>query len=276
MLRDWNEAMVATMGAPLAVETIGLGYTYPAPPVEALRGIDFALPRGAYCAVIGANGSGKSTLIKLVMGLLRPTAGEVRVMGRSPYAEPELIQRLIGYVPQRDALNTSVPLSARDVVGLAAATRLADAGGGRKVRDRVTAALEMVEMGEMMRRPFRTLSGGQQQRVLIARALAVDPFILVLDEPFAGVDAGSQDTIARLLHRLSREHGVTILAVVHNINPLVHFIDNLLLLHTTQLAFGSPAEVLTADNLQAAYGGAVPILVCDEGFPHPLMQESHE
>ena len=264
------------MGEQPVVRAKGLGYTYPSPPVEALRDVTFELPRGSFCAVIGPNGSGKTTLIRLVMGLLRPTAGEVRVMGQEPSVETELIQRLIGYVPQRDALNLNVPLRVRDVVSLAAMTRLALDGRQSQARGRVDAALEMVEMEEMANRPFAALSGGQQQRVLIARAIAVDPYLLVLDEPFNGVDAASQATISRLLNRLCREHQVTVLAVVHNINPLVHYVDHVLLLNTVMVACGDPAEVLTPENLQAAYGTTVPILVCEEGFRHPVMQTSHE
>lgn len=253
-----------------------LGYIYTAPTVAALEGVSFELPRGSFCAIIGPNGSGKSTLIRLVMGLLRPTSGEVRVMGQEPAIETELIQRLIGYVPQRDALNLNVPLRARDVVSLAVLTRLAPSGKGSQVRSRVDAALEMVEMGHMATRPFSALSGGQQQRTLIARALAVDPYILVLDEPFSGVDAATQDSISHLLYRLCQEHQVTVLAVVHNINPLVHFVNRILLLNTVMVAYGEPADVLTPGNLQAAYGATVPILVCEEGFRHPVMQTSHE
>lgn len=264
------------MSSPITIAADGLGYTYPAPRVRALEDVTFALPRGAFCAILGPNGSGKTTLIRLVMGLIRPTVGQVRVLGHDPAAEPELIQRLIGYVPQREAVNSSVPLTAREVVSLAACTRRGVIGGHCPVRDRVSAALEMVDMGTAERRPFNALSGGQQQRVLIARALAVDPHILVLDEPFAAVDAATQNAVVELLHRVCREHQVTVLAVVHNINPLVHYVDHVLLLRNRQVAFGDPAQVLTPQHLQEAYGAVVPILICEEGYRHPVMQTSHE
>jgi ABC-type Mn2+/Zn2+ transport system ATPase subunit len=259
-----------------ALQARELSYTYPAPGGSALRGLTFSLPRGSFCAVIGPNGSGKTTLVRLVMGLLRPTAGEITVLGRTPWQEPELVQRLLGYVPQRDSVNNAVPLSVREVVSLAAATRMGPAGGRSQVRERVTAALEMVDLADLRRRPYAFLSGGQQQRVLIARALAVDPHILVLDEPFAGVDAGSESSIADLLHCLTGQHGVTVFAVVHNVNPLVHFMDHALLLRGEQVAFGEPAAALTAANLQEAYGAVVPIMVCDEGYRHPVMQTTHD
>jgi ABC-type Mn2+/Zn2+ transport system ATPase subunit len=258
------------------LEARELSYTYPATGVSALRGLAFSLPRGGFCAVIGPNGSGKTTLVRLVMGLLRPSGGEVTVLGRTPWREPELVQRLLGYVPQRDSVNSAVPLSVREVVSLAASTRTGLAGGAAQVRQRVEGALAMVDLADLRRRPYASLSGGQQQRVLIARALAVDPHVLVLDEPFAGVDAGSESSIAELLHRLTKQHGVTVFAVVHNVNPLVHYMDHALLLRTQQVAFGEPAAVLTASNLQAAYGATVPIMICAEGYRHPVMQTTHE
>jgi ABC-type Mn2+/Zn2+ transport system ATPase subunit len=259
-----------------ALEARDLSYTYPATGVAALRGLTFSLPRGSFCAVIGPNGSGKTTLVRLVMGLLRPTAGEVSVLGLTPWQEPELAQRLLGYVPQRDSVNSAVPLSVREVVSLAAATRMGPAGGRARVRERVARALGMVDLADLGRRPYASLSGGQQQRVLIARALAVDPHVLVLDEPFAGVDAGSESSIAELLHCLTGHHGVTVFAVVHNVNPLVHFMDRALLLRGEQVAYGEAAAVLTAENLQAAYGATVPIMVCKDGYRHPVMQTTHE
>lgn len=261
---------------PAAVEARELGYTYAATGVEALRGLTLALPRGSFCAVIGPNGSGKSTLVRLVMGLLRPTEGELLVAGHNPWQEPELVRRFIGYVPQRDQVNSAVPLSVGEVVSLAASARMGAGVSRAQVRVRVAAALEMVALGDLRRRPFSELSGGQQQRVLIARALAVDPHLLVLDEPFAGVDAGSETSIAQLLHSLSGDHRVTVLAVVHNVNPLVHYMDHTLLLQNHQVAFGDPAQVLTPENLRAAYGTSVPIFVCEDGYRHPLLQGSHE
>lgn len=256
------------------IDVRGLGFRYRVPPVEALSGVEFALPRGAFCAVIGPNGSGKTTLIKLMMGLLAPSCGSIRVLGQDPEQDPEAVQRLIGYVPQQTAINLSPPLSVREVVSLAAHTRKSGRRG--QIRSRVDKALDMVGMLPMARRPFRSLSGGQRQRTLIARALAVDPPVLVLDEPFGQVDAASQAAIGELLHHLARSHGVTVMVVVHDVNPICHFITHSLLLHTRQIAFGTPLEVLTAENLREAYGTLVPVLVCEEGYRHPVIQASHD
>lgn len=256
------------------IDVRGLGYRYRMPPVDALRDVEFTLPRGAFCAVIGPNGSGKTTLIKLMMGLLDPTSGRIRVQDHDPAQDAAAVQRLVGYVPQQSSINLSPPLTAREVVSLAAYTR--NAGGKRSVKDRVDRALDMVGILSMAGRPFRSLSGGQRQRTLIARALAVDPPVLVLDEPFGQVDAASQTAIGDLLHHLATAHGVTVVVVVHDVNPICHFITHTLLLRTRQVAFGTPADVLTVENLREAYGTLVPVLVCDEGYRHPVIQASHD
>jgi len=254
---------------PLVVEAHDLGFVYSRPPRRALSGLDFGVTRGSFTAILGPNGSGKSTLIKLIVGVLRPTEGEVRVMGLQPWEGRELTQRMIGYVPQQEDVNQRLPMRARDVIALAVASRRLELSAPA-TRRRVAAALRMVELEQVAETPFIALSGGQRQRVLLARALAVDPQILVLDEPFAGVDAASQEHIIGLLSRLAREKRVTVLAVVHNINPLAHFADHVLLLSTGMVAFGPPEEVLTPELLLEAYGASMQILVCEDGYRHPV------
>lgn len=252
-----------------------LGYTYPLPPTVAVEGVDLTIQPGQFVAVIGPNGSGKTTLLKLLLGLLRPTQGEVLVQGRPPQDSRAEIHHCIGYVPQHRTVNRQVPVRVRDVVAMAAHCRYARELGGPEIRRRVHQALEMVELSDLADRQYGTLSGGQQQRALIARALVVDPVVLIADEPFAAVDARSSQTIIHLLSALVKEKDVTVLAVVHDINALVHSLDRVLLLNTRMVAFGEPAEVLTTSNLREAYGRAVPILVCDDGFLHPLTEAEH-
>lgn len=261
--------------APL-IAAHNLGYSYPQPPTVAVEGVNLTIEPGQFVAVIGPNGSGKTTLLKLLLGLLRPTQGEVLVQGRPPQHSGSEIHHCIGYVPQHRTVNRQVPVRVRDVVAMAAHCRYARQLGGREIRRRVQQALEMVELGDLADRPYGTLSGGQQQRALIARALVVDPVMLIADEPFAAVDARSSQTIIHLLASLVREKSVTVLAVVHDINALIHSLDRVLLLNTRMVAFGEPAEVLTTSNLREAYGRAVPILVCDDGFLHPLTEAEHE
>jgi ABC-type Mn2+/Zn2+ transport system ATPase subunit len=257
------------------IEVNQVSFTYPSPPVEALREISFSVDTGRFMAVMGPNGSGKTTLVKLLLGSLRPHGGTVRVLGHDPVAGGQQVQRVIGYVPQHEVVNDQVPVRVRDVVNMAAACRYGTGLNRREVHRRVEQALGMVELAPQADRPFSALSGGQKQRALIARALVVDPLILIADEPFAGVDAVSQQSIITLLQRLRDEHGVTVLAVLHNVNPLVHFLDQVLLLNQRQVACGTPEEVLTGALLREAYGRAVPVLVCDEGFPHPITEAPH-
>jgi zinc/manganese transport system ATP-binding protein len=253
----------------------GLGYRYPQPPTTALAGVEFTVEAGQFVAIMGPNGSGKTTLVKLLLGLLPPGEGEILVGGLRPREARLEVQRHLGYVPQHESVNAQVPVKVNDVVGMAAQCRYQGALDHRQVRQRVQSALDMVELGALGDRPFRALSGGQRQRALIARALVVDPRIIIADEPFAGVDAASHDNIIKLMRWLAKEKSVTVLVVVHNVNPLAHFLDRVLLLNTEMVAYGTPAEVLTSERLTEAYGKVVPILVCEDGFLHPLTEAQH-
>jgi ABC-type Mn2+/Zn2+ transport system ATPase subunit len=256
------------------IVTRELGYTYPQPPTEALSGVTLAVQPGQFVAIMGPNGSGKTTLVKLMLGLLRPTAGAVLIQGAPP-AGGAPMHHCIGYVPQFRAVNREVPIRVRDAVTMAAYCGCRDGLSGREVRRRVDQALEMVDLADMAGRPFSALSGGQQQRALIARSLVVDPVILIADEPFAGVDAVSHHRILDLLRWLRDEKKVTVIAIVHDINPMVHFLDRVLLLNTHMVAYGEPREVLTTEELEETYGRSVPILVCDDGFLHPITEAPH-
>ena len=273
-----SDASAGTVGADSVSDTIvahDLGYMYPQPPTHALSGVSVAVQPGQFVAIMGPNGSGKTTFVKLMLGLLQPSEGEVLVQGHAPGAGGAPMHHCIGYVPQYRAINREVPVRVRDAVTMAAHCGCAGAGSGREVRRRVDRALEMVELSDVAGRPFSALSGGQQQRALMARALVVDPLILIADEPFAGVDAVSHQRILELLHWLAHDKGVTVMAVVHDINPMVHFLDRVLLLNTRMIAYGEPAEVLTSSTLEETYGRSVPILVCDDGFLHPITEAPH-
>lgn len=253
-----------------------LGYSFSQPPTLALQHVNVTVQPGQFVAVMGPNGSGKTTFVKLLLGLLRPTEGEILVQGRPPQDSSAEIHHCIGYVPQHRTVNREIPVRVRDVVGMAAACRYDGDLTSQEMRRRVYKALEMVELADLAGRPFSALSGGQQQRALIARALVVDPVILVADEPFAAIDARSLQSTISLLQWLIKEKSVTVLAVVHDINPLVHSLDRVLLLNTQMVAYGEPAEVLTSSTLGQAYGRAVPILVCDDGFLHPIAETEHD
>lgn len=186
-----------------------------APVLEAL---DFRLDPGEVCAVLGANGSGKSTLVKGLLGLARVTAGDVRLFGQ-PAAQFRDRARL-GYVPQRQAVGGALPVTVGEVVAGGRLARMRRfRPSGRADRQAIAAAIDTVGLAGRERHPVATLSGGQQRRVLIARALAGDPDVLVLDEPMAGVDLASQEALAKTLAALVAR-GSTVLLVAHELGPV--------------------------------------------------------
>lgn len=251
-----------------------VSFTYTRPPVQALSNISFAVRQGSFTAIIGPNGSGKTTLLHLLLGLERPDSGEIRIGGRNVTESEEDIRRLIGYVPQHSTINGALPVRNRDIVKMGLSAREEDISKS-ELDERVTAALGMVDLADLSDRRYNSMSGGQQQRVLIARALAVNPTVLLLDEPFSAMDLAHQGRTAALLHRLVQTEGLTILFVAHNLNTLVHFLDDILLLNRKLVAFGPPDDVLKPEVLRQAYGANVPVFICEEGFRHPLMDSAH-
>jgi len=240
-----------------------------------LSDVSFQIKRGEFVAITGPNGSGKTTLLKLILGILQPQKGEIRVMGYST-RERDKIMNLIGFMPQKEHISSNFPILVRDVVmlglgarkGITKPTKRADEEEGIQ-------AIKSVGLDEeIWTKKFAELSGGQQQRVLLARALAIKPEILLLDEPFNGVDIPSQNKILDLISDL-RKKGVTVLFVVHNVNPLLHQIDKIMLLKGRIVAFGRPDEVLTDKNLISAYGASIPIIYCEEGYAHPVYSDIH-
>jgi zinc transport system ATP-binding protein len=194
-------------------------------------------------AIAGPNGGGKTTLVRVILGLERPTAGEVRVLGETL---PRVSRRELGYLPQRARLGVDAPATVREVVS---SGRLARGGlfGPLRAGDRavVDEAIARVGLAELASRPLRTLSGGQQQRAFIAKALAGEPSVLVLDEPTTGVDVEAQEAIAALLARLHADLGVTILYVSHEFGAVERFVQRLLLVRGG-IVFDGPPSALPA------------------------------
>lgn len=208
----------------------------------AVDDVSFALAAGEFAALVGPNGSGKSTLVRLLLGLLRPDTGSVRLLGEDP---AELTERgRLGYVPQRGVLAPDLPVTVAEVV---ATGRLARRAWWRPAtgsdREAITHAIESVGLGDLGRRPVLELSGGQQQRVLIARALASDPELLVLDEPIAGVDAESQALFRDSLVHLVCEHGASVLLVSHELGAVADDLDRVLVMKRTLVFDGTPAAL---------------------------------
>jgi zinc transport system ATP-binding protein len=236
------ESVIAT-GRRTLVEARGLTFGYGREPV--LREVDLSVGAGEFVALVGPNGSGKSTLLRLLLGRLRPWAGEVRLFDRRP--EDLRDRARLGYVPQRPSLSSEVPATVEELV---AAGRLVEGRWwrpfGRADREAVAHALVSVDLAELARTPLNELSGGQQQRAFIARAFASGPELLVLDEPTAGVDAESQRRFRDALVHLIGEHGAGVLLVSHELTAVAQDVDRVIVLKGSVLFDGSPEELASA------------------------------
>jgi len=237
-----------------ALEIHDLTVSYHKKPV--LWGIDLAVEEGQLVGVIGPNGAGKSTLIKSIMGLLPLSSGWVKA-----YGEPIEKQRgLVGYVPQRETVDWEFPVTAFDVVlmgryGHVGWLRRPSADDKRIARE----CMDKVGVGSLAGRQISNLSGGQQQRVFLARALAMESRIYLMDEPFAGVDAATESAIIALLKEL-RSEGKTCLVVHHDLQTAAEYFDSMILLNMHLVAHGPTSDVFTPELLQRTYGGRLTIL----------------
>ena len=234
----------------LAVRNVSVAYTNGH---QALRDTTFELEGGTICALVGVNGSGKSTLFKSIMGFLKPNAGSIAI-NDLPVKEI-LKQRLVAYVPQSEEVDWQFPVSVWDVVmmgryGAMNFMRIARAVDKKIVEE----SLKRVSMWEYRDRQIGELSGGQKKRVFLARALAQEGKVILLDEPFTGVDVSTEQAIIGLLQELKKE-GCIILVSTHNLGSVPEFCDQVVLMNRTVLAYGPTAEVFTEQNLTVAFGG---------------------
>ncbi|WP_063048661.1 metal ABC transporter ATP-binding protein [Nocardia arthritidis] len=233
-----------------AIEVRGVTVRYGE--VPALENVDLTVDAGRVCGLIGMNGSGKSTLFKTIMGLARPDRGTVRIDGGAPVTARRA--GILGYVPQSEDVDWTFPLSVRDVVMTGRYGRLGITRRARRAdREAVAQALERVELTDLADRQIGRLSGGQRKRAFVARGLAQGATVLLLDEPFAGVDKRSEATITALLRELAAD-GATILVSTHDLHALPGLADEAVLLMRTVLAQGSPDVVLRPENLARAFG----------------------
>lgn len=237
-----------------AVSVRDLTVAYDEKPV--LWDVDLDIPEGSLAAIIGPNGAGKSTLIKAILGLVPAAAGTVRIFGE-PY---RTAHEKVGYVPQRGSVDWDFPTDALDVVTMGLYGRLGwFRRPGREERRRAMECLTKVGMGDFARRQIGQLSGGQQQRVFLARALAQDAALTFMDEPFAGVDATTEQTIIEILKAL-RDAGKTVVVVHHDLESVPRYFDFVALLNVRMIAAGPTREVFVPSNLQRAYGGRIAFL----------------
>ncbi len=221
----------------------------------ALRDASFELPTGTIAALVGVNGSGKSTLFKAIMGFVPTAAGAITVLGGS--VKDALKSNVVAYVPQAEEVDWSFPVLVEDVVmmgryGHMGFLRIAKPADHRAVED----ALTRVGMIDYRKRQIGELSGGQKKRVFLARALAQDSKVILLDEPFTGVDVQTEDEIIKLLREM-RDEGRVMLVSTHNLGSVPEFCDRTILIKGTVLDYGPTEEIFTSRNLERAFGGVL-------------------
>lgn len=245
------------------MQDVRIGYQKPLLPAFSL-----SVYQGEFLGVVGPNGSGKSTLLKTMCGVLRPLGGQILF----PQGRPRL-----GYVPQRDSVNELFPLSAREVVALNLVPTLGIWGRLQQSHwDKADYWLERLSLQDLRHRPFRELSGGQKQRVLMARALVIDPQILLLDEPSSALDSAAEHQLLDELYALNREEHIAVVMVNHHLAETASFSDHLVIVHQERQIFrvGTRDEIMQEDVLEEIFGypvklheidGQLVVLFCSHG-----------
>ncbi len=227
----------------------GLTVSYSEKP--AVFSVDATFDTGRMSAIVGPNGAGKSTLLKAALGVIPRLSGEVEVFGQSL----RNARAHIAYVPQSASVDWDFPTTVLDVVQMGLYRKVGLLGRlSGQARSRANECLDRVGMADFAHRQIGQLSGGQQQRVFLARALAQDADLLLLDEPFAGVDAATERAIIGVL-KLLKEEGRTVIAVHHDLATVRDYFDHVLLLNVRRIAEGPVETTFTPENLQATYGG---------------------
>lgn len=216
----------------------------------ALEDVTFHLHAGERVAVVGPNGAGKSTLFKVVAGVMQPSSGEVNVYGSTPRGHV-----CIAYIPQRNQVDWNFPVSVADVVMMGRIAKLGPLGWPKKRDwDLVHETLKIVNLDDLAKRQISQLSGGQQQRMFIARALAQEAELMLMDEPLSGLDTPSQEGILALLDELKRQN-VTVMVATHDLEQASEYFDRIMLLNHRLIGFGPPEQALQTEKLIQAYGG---------------------
>ncbi len=237
---------------------------------EIWHDVELTVARGELVAVLGPNGAGKSTLMKVILGLLPLAAGTVRVLGGSPRAA----RNRIGYLPQRRSFDAATRVRGIDIVwlgldgarfGLSVPLTAGVRERRRSQRARVDEVIDLVGASAYARRPIGELSGGEQQRLLIAQALVRRPALLILDEPLDGLDLPSQIGVAALLRQVSRDDGVAVMLVAHDVNPLLGYLDRVIYLAAGRALAGAVEEVVSGPRLSELFGVPIEVLRAGDG-----------
>jgi zinc transport system ATP-binding protein len=253
---DTMDSIMENDGAVIEVQQVN--FVFQDKPV--LENVTMTVKTGAFLAIIGPNGAGKTTLLRIILGLLKPTTGTVRVFGKDTHDLGDYRHR-IAYVPQLLSADLRFPVSVEEVVLMGRYGRMGF-GKGPSKKDRELCRDMMVKVGieSLSRRPLSRLSGGQLQRVLLARALANEPELLILDEPTSGVDQTTTFNLYEMLRELHKEK-ITILMVSHDVGVVANFVDGVACLNRKLIVHGKPSEVLTSVELEQMYG-------CEAVFLH--------
>ena len=250
---------------PSVIELDHVWFSYQATPV--LADVSFALPRGEFLGIIGPNGGGKTTLLKLMLGLLKPDRGRIRILGQ----EPSVASSKVGYVPQDTDFNRGFPISVLDVALMGCLSRSRTGRGySREDREKVEQILERVGMLEYRHRPIGKLSGGQRQRVFNARALATEPEILFLDEPTASVDRDFRTDLYDMLRELNKE--VTIVVITHDIGVVSRYMRSIACVNK-HFIFHEGGQI-TQEMIDTAY--ECPVDLIAHGLPHRVLPTHKE
>lgn len=237
---------------PLAVHDLTVAYHRK--PV--LWDVDLNIPEGKLVGIVGPNGAGKSTLLKACLDLVPKASGEIGIYGK-PYREQ---RHLVGYVPQRETVDWDFPVTVLDLVAMGTYRKLGwFRRVGKRQRQAAMDALQQVGIAHLANRQISQLSGGQQQRAFLARALTQDAKVYFMDEPFAAVDAATEEAIVKILQQLNGR-GKTCLVVHHDLATVARYFDWLVLLNMRIVASGPTEETFTKDNLEKTYGGRLSIL----------------
>lgn len=235
------------------IELRNVSYSFGRKP--ALQDVSFELESPFFCAVMGPNGAGKTTLLRVMLGLLKPQKGVVKIYGYDVSREVGAARRLIGYVPQIVNIDPHIPMTVEEVVAMGALSRdIPPRFMIRRVRRKVEELLDLVGI-EDHSALFSELSGGQRQRALIARALIKNPRLLLLDEPFSMLDFDMKCQIAELLYQLHEKFKIDIFLVAHELSPCIELEPTVILLNKRVYAVGRAEEVLRLENLKRAYPG---------------------
>jgi manganese/iron transport system ATP-binding protein len=264
---EHNQPEITPAAPVMTVDGLSAGYPHQR---RAIIDVCFAVQGGERIAVIGPNGAGKSTLFKAIVGLIPHHAGTVSIHGE----DCRTSHTLVGYVPQQEAIDWNFPVTVQDVVMMGRTRKIGWLRWPRR-RDReiVDAALEQVGMAALRYRQIGQLSGGQKRRVFIARALAQETDVLLLDEPFNGVDISGEHEIMETLDRLSAQH-ITVLLATHDLDLAASRFDRLLLLNQRVIAYGTVAQVFKPETLAEAYGGRIGIF--HQGDQTVIVTDEHD